>query len=81
MKAEKHCNGVVSIDEMNDGDVADVIKWDSQPDMVEEVVQRYDLDLVVLGEDSNKSYNGLFQLPSNRDILVRILQKRTLLRL
>jgi hypothetical protein len=73
--------GSLSIDHMQDGDVAITTDFDSDPDYIGKVVQRYGNHLVRLGFASGKSWENFFAKDhSKNSITVRILPSGTLLK-
>lgn len=81
LKLKSKSTEVITPSEMKDGDVGVVVSWAKPTLSFEEspvgfVVQRFDNNLVLLGERSGKSYTGL---TNDQSCKVQILPKGTLI--
>ncbi len=59
--------------ELRDGQIAEIIKWDSHIQYIGTIVQRYREDLVSIGKKSGDSWFDIASLKTNSTLLVRVL--------
>jgi len=73
-------SNVVSLSEMKDGDVAEVVKWRNNSVPQGTVVQRYGKAIVLIGVQEDRCYPVMFdevKIVSSGEYLVTILPKGT----
>lgn len=69
-----------SLYDMKDGQLAVVLKWDWNTNMVGLIIQRHGNAAVVLGEPSGKCYPSIFNSQYSEDYRVRVLEEGELIR-
>ena len=78
MKIHTEATTDICVNEMKDGDVAVITKWESYYKNVGTIVQRYQSIIIALGQDSGSCWTSVLNTV-HPDCRVRILPKGTLI--
>ena len=65
----------IPVTDMEDGDVAEIVQWETDPLVVGKAVQRCGNTLTPIGEDSSFSWTCVFTGRLHSDCRVRLLQR------
>lgn len=74
-------NDVISITSLQDGQVAEVVKWSGNTSKIGTIIQRFDTTIIIIGKGSGYSYPDLLSTDNPKDYLVRVLNEGDLIQL
>lgn len=74
-------NGVIDITSLQDGQVAEVVKWSEDTSKIGTIIQRFDTTIIIIGKGSDYSYPNLLSTDNPEDYLVRVLNEGNLIQL
>ena len=81
-KRYKINNDVIDIASLQDGQVAEVVKWSGDTSKIGTIIQRFDTTIIIIGKGSGYSYPNLYLSTDNpKDYLVRVLNEGDLIQL
>lgn len=74
-------NDVINIASLQDGQVAEVVKWGKDVSRVGAIIQRFETTIIVIGEHSDYSYPSILSADNLEDYLVKVLKEGNLIQL
>lgn len=74
-------DGVIDITSLQDGQVAEVVKWSGDTSKIGTIIQRFDTTIIIIGKGSGYSYPNLLSTDNPEDYLVRVLNEGDLIQL
>lgn len=74
-------NDVINIASLQDGQVAEIVKWGKDVRRVGAIIQRLETTIIVIGEHSDYSYPNILSADNLEDYLVKVLKEGDLIQL
>lgn len=74
-------NDVINIASLQDGQVAEVVKWGKDVSRVGALIQRFKTTIIVIGEHGDYSYPSILSADNLEDYLVKVLKEGNLIQL